>query len=302
MCEGGKSLAIRRVKLADCLDEVSSGVGSAWANYRVIGATRAGAAPAKEEVGKSPQRYKLVTPGSIFYNPMRILIGSIGMVDDGEEPGITSPDYVVFKPHQGVIHHRWFYAWLRSDYGADFIRQLTRGAVRERLLFRRLAEAEIQLPPWPVQKGIAEQMAGVNRARAAGQEQIDAAKKLASTYLQAAFQESCTGRWPRQRLGSLCELLPAKSIATSGDTTVQAVTSACLTEEGFNPKGVKAARMWLRDAEQATLQPGEILIARSNTAELVGRVARYDGQTPGAVASDLTIRLWPSPSIDASFL
>ena len=136
----------RRVRLSDCLTEVNEGVGPSWKNYRVLGATRDGLAPAKEAVGKSPERYKLAEPGTIFYNPMRILIGSIAFVDDREESGITSPDYVVFRSRPGTIHPRWFYYWLRSGYGAEFIRTLARGADRERMLFRRLAAAEIFLP------------------------------------------------------------------------------------------------------------------------------------------------------------
>lgn len=138
---------LQRIRLSDALIEVTQGVGPAWHKYRVLGATRDGLAPAKEKVGKNPERYKLVEPGTIFYNPMRILIGSIAMVDEGEEPGITSPDYVVFRTRDGILHSRWFYHWLRSPYGERFIRSLARGAVRERLLFRRLALAELELPP-----------------------------------------------------------------------------------------------------------------------------------------------------------
>lgn len=58
--------------------------------------TRSGLAPARERPGKHAERYKPVTAGTVFYNPMRILIGSIAFVDDDDEPGITSPDYVVF--------------------------------------------------------------------------------------------------------------------------------------------------------------------------------------------------------------
>ena len=102
LTKAGSSL--RRGKLTDCLSEVAEGVGLSWKSYRVLGATREGLALAKEPVGKKPERYKLVEPGTIFYNPMRILIGSIAFVDENEEPGITSPDYVVFKTKPGVIH------------------------------------------------------------------------------------------------------------------------------------------------------------------------------------------------------
>lgn len=36
---------------------------------------------------------------------------------------------------------------------------------------------------------------------------------------------------------------------------------------------------------------GEVLIARSNTPDLVGRVALFNGEPWGVVASDLTIRI-----------
>lgn len=55
------------------------------------------------------------------------------------------------------------------------------------------------------------------------------------------------------------------------------------------------------DALDSAVKPGEILVARSNTTELVGRVARYDGSPEGVVASDLTIRLWPT-FINGDFL
>jgi type I restriction enzyme, S subunit len=75
-----------------------------------------------------------------------------------------------------------------------------------------------------------------------------------------------------------------------------------LTELGFDPAGVKEASMDEREADDATLAPGEILVARSNTSELVGRVARYVGDPANVVASDLTIRIWPEDGYDGDFL
>jgi len=176
-----------QLPLGQALVEMSHGVGAGWHNYRVVGATRAGLAPAKEQVGKSPERYKLVDVGTVFYNPMRILIGSIAMIDEGDEPGITSPDYVVLKTQKGILHSRWFYYWLRSPYGEDFIKTLARGAVRERMLFRRLASAEIHAPPWDVQVKIAEKLQAIPTLQKAIGDQLDAIDKLPATLLRQAF-------------------------------------------------------------------------------------------------------------------
>lgn len=138
--------------LGDVLDEVKQGIGKAWAEYPVLGATRDGLAPAKEQPGKQAPKYKPVFPGTVFYNPMRILIGSIAFVDEDDTPGITSPDYVALQGNPSKVDSRWFYYWLRSPLGAQCITSLARGAVRERMLFNRLAEGKIELPEFSVQE------------------------------------------------------------------------------------------------------------------------------------------------------
>lgn len=175
------------VRMADCLTEVSSGVGDDWRRFPVLVATRNGLAPAKEPVGKRPERYKLVNRGTVFYNPMRILIGSIAMVDDDDAIGITSPDYVVVRANPGRVHPRWFYFWLRSNAGEDFIKSLARGAVRERMLFRRLASGVAILPPYEAQCAISERMKDIRPITRAIQNRIDTIDKLPAALLREAF-------------------------------------------------------------------------------------------------------------------
>lgn len=146
-----RGFVVRR-SLGDVLEEVKHGIGAEWASYPVLGATRDGVAPAKERPGKQAVKYKPVFPGTVFYNPMRILIGSIALVDDDDVAGITSPDYVALRGKLDLVDSRWFYYWLRSSLGIQCIASLARGAVRERMLFNRLAEGEIDLPPLAVQR------------------------------------------------------------------------------------------------------------------------------------------------------
>ena len=174
-------------RLADCLHEVTDGIGEDWRSYPVLGATRGGLAPAKEGVGKNPGRYKPVRPGTIFYNPMRILLGSIAMLEEDDAPGVTSPDYVVMTAVEGRLSPRWFYHWFRSQYGAEFIKSMTRGAVRERLLFKRLAPATLLLPDWNHQQAAASQMAAIRQAKAKLADQLAALDHLPAALLRDAF-------------------------------------------------------------------------------------------------------------------
>lgn len=177
----------RRMALGECLQEVRTGVGPDWAKYPVLGATRQGLAPAKDPVGKTPERYKPVTCGMVFYNPMRILLGSIAMVDDSDTPGITSPDYVVVRGKDGVLDSRWFYYWFRSAFGAHLIESLSRGAVRERILFNRLAEGTIEIPPIAAQKEASAKMRDVAASTKTIAEQLDAINTLPTALLRRAF-------------------------------------------------------------------------------------------------------------------
>jgi len=124
----------------------------------VVGATRDGLALAKEGLGKHPERYKPVKQGNIFYNPMRIMIGSIAYAESETDIGITSPDYVVFRAETNFLNHCWFYHWLRSPFGDSLIRTLARGAVRERMLFSRLSKGSIELPSLDAQNSAAEKI------------------------------------------------------------------------------------------------------------------------------------------------
>ena len=173
--------------LGEVLDEVTAGIGAAWRGQPVLGATRAGLAPAREGVGKLAHRYKPVTAGTVFYNPMRILLGSIALVDEGDTPGITSPDYVAVRGREGVLHAVWFYAWFRSPAGAEFIKSLTRGAVRERLLFNRVAPGRIPVPPWPRQLATVARIRAADRARRAFAARLSDLEKLPAALLRAAF-------------------------------------------------------------------------------------------------------------------
>jgi len=188
----------------ECLEEVSVGIGAAWRGLPLYGASRDGRSPAKEAIGKHPERYKPVEPGTVFYNPMRILLGSIAMLDEGEPRGITSPDYVVVRGRPGVLHHRVFYYWFRSQGGQQLIRDLARGGVRERILFNRLRAGFIPVLPWRVQVPLAEQLATVPAARKSASDRLAAAEAIPAALLREVFHGEETTEWSAVPLAEVC--------------------------------------------------------------------------------------------------
>lgn len=175
--------------LGDVLEEVKHGIGKNWRDYPVYGATRKGIALAKEPPGKQAQKYKPVIPGTVFYNPMRILIGSIAFAEVDVIDGITSPDYVVLKGKEGLIDSRWFYFWLRSPLGEQCINSLARGAVRERMLFNRLTEGQIELPDYTIQKEASEALSNLKSLSINLVQQLKEIETLPNRLLAQAFSD-----------------------------------------------------------------------------------------------------------------
>jgi type I restriction enzyme S subunit len=183
-----KTGALHKRPLGEAVSEVTEGIGADWKKYPVLGATRSGLAPAREQPGKHGERYKPVMAGTVFYNPMRILIGSIAFVEDDDESGITSPDYVVLNGKQNEVDSRWFYYWLRSPLGERCIQSLARGAVRERMLFNRLAEGQIELPDYDTQVKASKALAQIKPMRAALLKQITELELLPPKILAQIFE------------------------------------------------------------------------------------------------------------------
>lgn len=210
--------------------------------------------------------------------------------------GFGSTEFHVLRPGPRITSSWVHYFVRRRDILDRAVSAFTGTAGQQRLPESFLRELEIPLPPLAEQERIAgrltEQLGAVERARAAAAERLAAAEALPAALLSEVFDGPQASGWETRRIDEVCDLLPSKSIASDGDTEVRAITTACLTERGFRAEGIKTARMRAADVPGCTVRRGELLIARSNTPDLVGRASIYLGEPEGIVATDLTIRLW----------
>jgi hypothetical protein len=249
----------------------------------------------------------------------KIRVGDILIVKDGATTGkvaIVSEDFPVrdaainehvflVRVDPSLVEPQYLFLWLWSSAGQTAIRSNYRGATIGGINQQFAGSIIVPLPPLERQREIASSLAGcvsaVRRAGLAMSDQLAACDQLASRFLQDVYSASIE-RWPSIALGEACDLLPARSLSTKGDMVVIAVTTACLSEDGFLSAGLKRARMHGADAAVCQIAAGEILVARSNTPELVGRASMYDGDPPGVVATDLTVRIATREGLAPSFL
>ena len=260
--------------------------------------------------------YERMPRGHIRQNDILIVkdgatTGKAAFVDDTFpfSEAVVNEHVFLCRPNPYFVLPRYLFLWVWGSEGQSAVRMHYRGAAIGGINQNFAESLLVPLPPLSEQKRIAailnEQMEAVQKVRKATEAQLEAVKALPAAYLQKSFlprgQELPIG-WRWVRLGNMAELLPSKSIASDGDSEVRAITTASLTEVCFNPAGVKQARMWSKDVALCTVTPGEVLIARSNTPELVGRAAMFEGEPYGAVASDLTIRVRPNDGLDSAYL
>jgi restriction endonuclease S subunit len=227
---------------------------------------------------------------------------SVGFVTIMGRPMATSQDFVNWVCGPDLDPQFLMYLLLANRQG---IRDLGSGAVHHTVYFPTVESFSVCIPEIDEQRRIgsqlAEQLASADAARRLASERVAIAEALTKGYFRSAFENGAR-TWTTERLGALCSLLPSKSLSTKGDTEVLAITTACLSENGFQQSGLKTARMHAGDVQHCIVSPGEILVARSNTPELVGRASIYRGFPPSVVASDLTIRLWPNGRVSGEYI
>jgi len=102
------------------------------------------------------QPYKKVRSGELTYNPYRVNVGSIGVIQNEHDNFYISPAYVVFGTKEGLLNE-YIYLVLSSSWFNPYLRAATSGSVRQNLTFDLLSELNVPIPPLPIQKKIVEQ-------------------------------------------------------------------------------------------------------------------------------------------------
>ncbi len=154
------------------------------------------------------QRYRIR-----IFPPGTILLPRSGSVYTNHRARLSVPAAVVghlaaILPRDDLFDSRFVTLALRL---VDMRQWMTKTTGLDSISFRELAAVRIPFPPLVEQKRIAaimnERMATVERARAAAEAQLEAAKGLPAAYLRAIFNSPEAQKWPRKSLGETCEIV-----------------------------------------------------------------------------------------------
>jgi type I restriction enzyme S subunit len=141
-------------------------------------------------------------------------IGRACILPDLGYPAITAVDVSILRLERNCAEPDFVVQYLNSDQWYRLVLNYASGATRPRVSRKKLENFEIPLPPLSEQRRIAgtlrEQMAAVERARAAARARLEAVKALPAAFLRQVFPQPAQplpDGWRWVRLGEVAAVV-----------------------------------------------------------------------------------------------
>jgi type I restriction enzyme, S subunit len=263
----------------------------------------------------SPEKFKQLSRYALEKDDVLVTtmgtIGRAAVVPDGLGPAII--DSHLFRMRVDICKVFSPYLCYAINGYEDLRRNLegmASGAIMAGLNTVILKTCLIPLPPLAEQKRIAailnERMATVERARAAADAQLEAAKALPAAYLRAVFDSPEAQQWPSRRLGELA-LIVQNGIYKTADNYGHGhpfLRMYNIRDGSWKLALQPLARVALEGSENAvfSLKTGDLLVSRVNSYELVGKCACVGPEAEGYVFENMLIRVRLDGTADPVFV
>jgi type I restriction enzyme S subunit len=249
----------------------------------------------------------LIRPGDLVLSGINATKGAIAIYDELEtEPIAATIHYGAYIPNKERVDVRFLWWLLRSQVFRDILLEYLPGGIKSELKAKRFLPVPIPLPPLDEQRRLVARIealaAKIDEARGLRRLAVEEAEALLTSCIaQMLTSKSSTGHLhdvllekPRNGWSVRCD----NSENGTPVLTLSAVTRFSYKNHEFK----KTSEHTISDAHY-WLQKDDLLITRSNTPELVGHAAIYDGSPSPCIYPDLMMRLVVNEEIvDKRFL
>ncbi|MGD9719893.1 MAG: restriction endonuclease subunit S [Pirellulales bacterium] len=217
---------------------------------------------------------------------------SVGFVTKMGRPMATSQDFVNWVCGPDLDPDFLLHLLIASR---DYIREQSSGAIHKTVYVPTVKEFRICCPPLAEQKRIAailkEQLAAVEHARAAAQAQLEAAKALPAAYMREVFDNDDARAWPKRPLRELCatngQYGTSDSACDDPNSGLPVLRMGNLVEGRIDWSDLRYAVLTPEETAKYQLRGGDLVFNRTNSAELVGKTAVFEGDQSAVFASYL---------------
>lgn len=212
--------------------------------------------------------------------------------------GFGSTEFHVIRPGPSITSD-WVHLYVRQPHVLEAATAHFTGAVgQQRVPEGFLSSLDLPLPPPAEQKRIAavlnEQMAAVERARAAAQAQLDAARALPAAYLRQAFPrpgQPLPDGWRWVKLGEVCEFVRGVTFDKSEAKSTPSLGSLPILRAGNIAEKLQMHDdlVWVPesrvDREQLLLLGDIAICLSSGSPAVVGKTAYCERRWRGSVGA-----------------
>jgi len=255
---------------------------------------------AKTLVGKDApsQGRQVIRSGDVIVSTTRPNLNAVALVPPDLDGEICSTGFCVLRAKPG-LDQIYLFLFVQTPEFVQRLSELVKGALYPAVTDKQVRAQWIPLPRLSDQQRIAatlsERLATVDRARAAAETRLEAAKAIPAAYLRLVLNGTKARGWPTARLGVILRetrngIYKPDSFYGTGTPILKMFNIGRLDGTWWLER-VDRIRLTEEERRAYTLVPGDILLNRVNSRELVGKCAVIDRGTADAVFESKNMRL-----------
>lgn len=233
--------------------------------------------------------------GDVLYSRLRPYLNKVTVPDFD---GVASAEILVLQP-TAATEAEFVRRRIMTREFLDFAALLDKGD-RPRVNFKEIAEFPVALPPLPEQRRIVAKVDGLTTRTARARKELDRIPTLIARYKQRllalAFSGKLTAGWRRERGGEFGKEVALSDVATGFNYGTAAKSAPSGKVPVLRMGNIQDGKLdWSNlvytsdqtEIEKYRLAAGDVLFNRTNSPELVGKTALFNGEREAIYAGYL---------------
>lgn len=244
--------------------------------------------------GESKTQLISIHPGDLVLSGINAMKGAIALYDDGERKAAATIHYSTYRINRDRVVDRFLWMYLRHEVFQEILTRHVPAGIKTELKAERFLSLPVPMPSVDEQQviidrvdEIAVRLAKASRLHVECREEAERllarviTERTSSLDVVGTLKDVLTGK-PRNGWSAKCDNDPS-------GTPILTLTAV----RGFEhrPEAIKRTSLPTVEDAHYWLSKGDVLITRSNSIELVGHAAIYNGEPSPCIYPDLMMRL-----------